>query len=263
MMKSSVIALVSALAFSASAMAQTPEYQPGAAGGTQSPEPAGSIPSAIDSVAPTDRNKGEDIATQPDAEAVAAPGTLAASTPHATPPANICVELVTFLMPKPAPAETAGQAGSPPANTQQAAAGQPAAAGQAAPQQPSGQSAQAQKDGGSAQQASAQSGVAAEAPKSDAPAAVGSGQNAPQTSGQSAPIPQTADKNEPAPSVSLEEAQGLAAANDIAGCRASAQKMRREGVEMPNPLIALAALDMRFLERAAPAAEPAPATPAQ
>ena len=44
----------------------------------------------------------------------------------------------------------------------------------------------------------------------------------------------------------LEEAQALAAANNIAGCQEAARKMRREGVAMPAPLIALAALDPRF-----------------
>jgi len=51
----------------------------------------------------------------------------------------------------------------------------------------------------------------------------------------------------------LEEAQALAAANDIAGCQAAARKTRREGVDMPLPLLALAALDLKYHQQAAPA----------
>ena len=37
-----------------------------------------------------------------------------------------------------------------------------------------------------------------------------------------------------------------AAANDIAGCRSTAQEMRRAGVAMPPALIALAALELEY-----------------
>jgi hypothetical protein len=59
----------------------------------------------------------------------------------------------------------------------------------------------------------------------------------------------------------LEEAQALAAANDIAGCQAAARKTRREGVDMPLPLLALAALDLKHHEQAAPAPALPGATP--
>jgi hypothetical protein len=53
--------------------------------------------------------------------------------------------------------------------------------------------------------------------------------------------------------MSLEEGQALADANDIAGCQQAARSMRREGVDMPPALIALAALDLQYQQTAAPA----------
>ena len=60
-------------------------------------------------------------------------------------------------------------------------------------------------------------------------------------SGIPAPIPQEQRKSA-SPQVSLEHAESMAKANDIRGCRDSAQKMRRAGVDLPPGLIALAAL---------------------
>src|SRR5919199_1224883 len=135
---------------------------------------------------------------------------------------------------------------------------------------PQGQPAQGAEQSGSAQQVSGQSGVGPEAPKPNAPAQQaaapnapqssgqsapvppqGSGQNAPQTSGQSAPIPQGSTQSTPVQSaLTFEQAQALAEANDIKGCRDATQKMRRAGVALPPALIALAALDLQRLEAA-------------
>ena len=71
---------------------------------------------------------------------------------------------------------------------------------------------------------------------------------APQVSGQPAPIPQASGGGKPAP-VSLADAESLAQANDIGGCRDAAQKMRRAGVKMPDGLIALAALSVDALRQ--------------
>jgi hypothetical protein len=43
-------------------------------------------------------------------------------------------------------------------------------------------------------------------------------------------------------------AEAAARENNIAGCRDAAQKMRRAGVPLPPPLLALAALDLKKLE---------------
>jgi hypothetical protein len=61
--------------------------------------------------------------------------------------------------------------------------------------------------------------------------------------------------------MTLQEGQALAAANDIAGCQAAARKMRREGVEMPMPLLALAALDLKYHQQAPTAAPPSGVAP--
>ena len=77
------------------------------------------------------------------------------------------------------------------------------------------------------------------------------GQNAtpPQTSGQTGPIPQ-APPAAKAPPVSLQEAEAIAQANDIRGCRDAARKMRLAGVAMPPGLLALAGLRLDLLETA-------------
>jgi hypothetical protein len=46
--------------------------------------------------------------------------------------------------------------------------------------------------------------------------------------------------------VSLADVEPLAQANDMKGCRDAAQKLRRAGAKMPEPLLALAALDLKF-----------------
>jgi hypothetical protein len=155
------------------------------------------------------------------------PAPAAAAAPQ-TGPANICAELVAFLTPKPpAPAPAAAPPNAPP------------------PQAP--------KPGeGSAQQATGQSGVAVEAPKPGAPGApAGQGQNAPQNSGISAPVPKAPEPPKKKPSMTLEQGQALATANDIPGCQSAARKMRREGVDMPPALLALAALDLKYHQAAA------------
>jgi hypothetical protein len=52
--------------------------------------------------------------------------------------------------------------------------------------------------------------------------------------------------------VTLEQAQGLAGANDIPGCRETAGRLRRAGVALPAGLIALAALKVELLQTAQP-----------
>jgi len=46
--------------------------------------------------------------------------------------------------------------------------------------------------------------------------------------------------------VSVEEAESLAQGNDMAACRQAARKLRLAGVAVPNPLLALAALDPKY-----------------
>lgn len=55
-------------------------------------------------------------------------------------------------------------------------------------------------------------------------------------------------------------AEKLAAANDIAACREASRKLRIAGVSMPNPLLALTALDMK-LQQTQPPPPPPPAQP--
>jgi hypothetical protein len=89
------------------------------------------------------------------------------------------------------------------------------------------------------------SAPAVEAAKSPPPQ--GKDATPPQTSGQTAPIPQ-APATAKAPPMPLDQAQALAQANDIGGCREAAQKIRRSGADMPPALIALAGMRLEFLQ---------------
>ena len=66
--------------------------------------------------------------------------------------------------------------------------------------------------------------------------------------------PDRADPSGPsaakAPPVSLQEAEAIAQANDIRGCRDAARKMRLAGVAMPPGLLALAGLRLDLLATA-------------
>ncbi|WP_206455523.1 hypothetical protein [Aurantimonas marina] len=223
----------------------------------EAPQGAGTPPPATDAAPAANAETGT--------EAAASPG-----------PANLCTELVAFLTPAPEEDVTVvndQSAGQPSAGNQAPAAQadrpQATAAGGPASEQPqqqatsSGESAAENEqqaagvpdgnEAGSAQEASNQAGAAVEAPSdANAPAPnAGNADNAPQTSGLSAPIPQTPEATKKQPDMTLAEAEALAEANDIAGCHTAARKMRREGVDMPPALMALAALDLQHQQNAA------------
>jgi hypothetical protein len=104
-------------------------------------------------------------------------------------------------------------------------------------------------EGGSAQQVAGQSGSAVEAPKpTNAPAAAGSAQNAPQSSGLSAPIPAAPATVDKLSIMTVAEAEKLAEGNDMTACRQATRKLRLAGVAVPNPLLALAALDPKYFK---------------
>jgi hypothetical protein len=72
---------------------------------------------------------------------------------------------------------------------------------------------------------------------------------APQPAAPAAPAGPTAPKPSPA---AVEKAKAAAAGNDIAGCRSATQEMRRAGVALPPPLIALAGLELKYHQAAQP-----------
>ncbi|WP_336489904.1 hypothetical protein [Methylobacterium nigriterrae] len=172
------------------------------------------------------------MAQQPEA----APPMEKAAGPASGRPANLCKELVAFLHP---PAPEPGGGGPPPqaatavqAPAQDKPVPKPADAG--APQQQSGQSGPIPNSGPGAAgpQGNAQKDSQA-APKPDKPAA---------PPASSAPKPSAE---------AVARGDSAAGANDIAGCRSVAQDMRRAGVAMPAPLLALAAMDPRLLQASA------------
>lgn len=188
---------------------------------------------------------------------------IEAAAPPQGGPANLCQELLGFMKAPPpeAPqaadakktAVTADQQAKPqqPASSQQGSAG---LAGTAATgKDPSG-------GGGSnsAQAVTGQDGVATDAPEPDkGKADAGSVANAPQKESRAAPLPPADVTSTPKESVlSMEAAKQLADANDIAQCQKTAREMRVAGVAMPPPLIALAALDIRYQQNSGAVQEP-------
>ncbi len=63
--------------------------------------------------------------------------------------------------------------------------------------------------------------------------------------------------------LSLERAEQLADANDIAACQEEARKLRLAGAPMPSPLLALTALDLQYQTQANDAESPAQQTQPQ
>jgi hypothetical protein len=213
------------------------------------------------------------------------PSPFSAQQPTAAPkrgPANICQELVAFLNP-PAPAQPAAAGAAPAAPPSQqtaVAAPQQAAGAGAAPAQasaPAAGQAAAVTTQPSGQGAPTASGIAGPTPPNASqgtPGPQAAGQNPAVTqpqgpAGQGGPAPAQPGQKPPAPPAqaaapaapagpvapkptpaAIEKAQTAARDNSISGCKAAAQEMRRAGVALPAPLIALAGLDLKFLEAA-------------
>ena len=200
-------------------------------------------------------------ATSPQPAAPAAQ-TDQAAAPQQDGPANICQEILAFM--KAPPPEAAAPAGA--AKPAEPPAQKSASAGQAAPDKDSdakqgtkgaGQ-AKSDEGTGSAQEITGQDGVATDAPKPGKDtAASGSVSNAPQKESRAAPLPPADVTSTPKDSVlTVEAAEQLVSANDIAQCQKTAREMRVAGVAMPPPLLALAALDLQYQQTSGSATEP-------
>ncbi len=143
----------------------------------------------------------------------------------AGPPANLCQELVAFVHPK-APDATPS-------------APQPATAAVQAPDRGAAQ--QPGAGAGEVQQKSGLSGpVAQTGPGASGP------QGQAQAPSQAAPAPAGAPAQKKPSPEQIAQVDAAAGANDIQACRAAAQAIRRAGVVMPAPLLALSALDPKF-----------------
>ncbi|TGD96258.1 hypothetical protein [Methylobacterium nonmethylotrophicum] len=141
-------------------------------------------------------------------------------------PADLCQELVAFVHPKaPDPAPAAG--------------GQPATAAVQAPDRGAAQ--QPSAGAGETQQKSGLSGpVAQTGPGASGP------QGQAQAQSQAAPAPAGAPAQKGPSPEQVAAVDAAAGANDLPACRAAAQSIRRAGVVMPAPLLALSALDLKF-----------------
>ncbi|BAU89111.1 hypothetical protein MPPM_0506 [Methylorubrum populi] len=178
-----------------------------------------------------------------DAAPVAPPAPQAASGK----PANLCQELVAFVkQPEPSnkaattPAQQATAVSNPSGKTE---GGKPSDGGE--PQKTSGLSGAVAETGNgpasgkqTGNPSSNQSGNPAVNPHAKANAEA---KNPPPPA---APAP--APKPDPA---IVEKIEAAAGANDLAACRDAARAMRVAGVVMPPPLLALAALDLKFFQQ--------------
>lgn len=148
-------------------------------------------------------------------------------------PANLCQELLAFVK-QPEPAKQA--AATPPA--QATAVSNPSGKSEAAPSSAGGEPQQKSGLSGPPGGTSPDPGAGHKAAVAQANAAAKN----PPAPGAPAPKPQP----DPATVASIETA---AASNDQAQCRAAARSMRVAGVDLPPPLLALAALDLKFFQR--------------
>ncbi|GJD97329.1 hypothetical protein OCOJLMKI_4558 [Methylobacterium iners] len=168
-------------------------------------------------------------------------------------PANLCQELVAFVQqPDPAkkadpqPAQLASAVQAPKADS---AESKPAAQGTA--QNTSGQSGQITQSGpgaagpqGGTQNAAAPSGASGNATPSSNATQAAQTQAAPPPAGPATPV-----APKPTPEA-IEQVKAAARSNDLSACRSAAQQMRRAGVAMPAPLLALSAMDLNLLQAA-------------
>lgn len=154
-------------------------------------------------------------------------------------PANLCQELVAFVK-QPEPANKA--AATPPQQS-------------TAVSNPSGKTEGGKPaDGGEPQKTSGLSGAVSETGNGPAPgAATGNPAENPNAKANAAakpppppPTPAPAPKPDPA---TVEKLEAAAGANDLAACREAARSMRVAGVVLPPPLLALAALDLKFFQQ--------------
>lgn len=148
-------------------------------------------------------------------------------------PADLCAELVAFVKPAEAPPQPAAPS----------------------PQQAPAVSAPANKDAaqpssvaGEVQQKSGMSGpIPSSGPATPPP--FGQRMSSANAEAKGAPPPGT-PKPPPKPDEAMiAKVEAAAAASDITACRAAAQSMRKAGVALPAPLIALSALDTKFYTR--------------
>ncbi|MGX7703442.1 hypothetical protein [Methylobacterium sp. Gmos1] len=144
----------------------------------------------------------------------------------AGPPANLCQELVAFVHPKAPDAPAGGAAQPAPAAVQ--------APDKGAAQQPSGGAGEVQQKSGLSGPV-AQTGPGAAGPQGQA-----------QAPSQAAPAPSGAPAQKGPSPEQVAQVDAAAGANDVQACRAAARAMRKAGVVMPAPLLALSALDPKF-----------------
>jgi len=202
-----------------------------------------------------------------------AAGQPAGASARSGKPADLCSEVLAFVHPPApsAPASTPAQAqaatAQPPAHaatavtapSQNQGASQPSGSA-GAPQQSSSISGQVTPSGpgASGPQGAAQPGgggpppVAGDAAKPPAPPAQQQAAAAPKPAAPAPAAPAAPPPKKPS-AEQIEKVEAAARDHNLQGCRDAAQDMRKAGVVIPPPLLALAALDLKFFD---PTAKP-------
>lgn len=190
----------------------------------------------------------------------------APAAPEPGKPANLCQELVAFVkQPEPAkqaaatPPQQATAVSNPSGRTEggkpadaagtEKHAGLSGTATEAGPKSEANRPAEAKNTDIKSAQAQPPAAKVAETvpnaatnPATDPRARANAEAKVPPGPGTPAPAP----KPDPA---TIEKIETAAAANDLPACRAAARSMRVAGVVLPPPLLALAALDLKYFQR--------------
>ncbi|CAO4156481.1 Fe-S oxidoreductase [Methylorubrum thiocyanatum] len=181
------------------------------------------------------------------ASAAAAQDAAPAAQPASGKPANLCQELVAFVkQPEPAnkaaatPPQQATAVSNPSGKTE---GGKPADGGE--PQKTSGLSGSVSETGNGPAPGKATSNPASD-PSGNPAVNPNAKANAEAKNPPPPAAPAPAPKPDPAIVAKIEAAAG---ANDLAACREAARSMRVAGVVMPPPLLALAALDLKYFQQ--------------
>jgi hypothetical protein len=178
-------------------------------------------------------------------------------------PADLCAEVLAFVHPPALSAPASGQgqaqaAAQPPANAatavtapaQKETAPQPSSSG-GAPQQSSSLSGQVTPSGpgASGPQGAAQPGGGGPPPSDAAkPPAPPAQQQAAAPAQPAAPAAPAAPPTPKPTAAQIERVETAQRDHNLQGCRDAAQEMRKAGIVIPPPLLALAALNLKFFD---------------
>ncbi|MEO3433501.1 hypothetical protein [Inquilinus sp. CAU 1745] len=197
--------------------------------------------------------QAQDAPAQEEAPATSAPETEAEAAPPPTPqpdagePANLCQELLSFMQtPPPEPAAEAAPAQQEQSGENQSEDQEGSPESQGTAQESEGTTQDGEGTPGEASGSDAAAHSAPDPQSGDAAQSNSNNEQAQQTSSLSAPVPTEPTTTSKLEVMTVDQAEDLAAANDIQACKDAARELRLAGVAMPPALLALTALDLQY-----------------